>query len=155
MIPFILSHSGIFIKAYAFLLAIIILCSFSSCSGSMRQENLQHKLEYEAGIISADMDRIPELKNKRVVGTGYFYILDREGRIVFHPRTLLIGSDMSSYSFVKKLLKSDQGCISFYAEGRTAVVFFKRINQLYTLCLSVPGERISGRCDCQGLNVSD
>lgn len=154
MIPFLLSRSDKFIKAQAFLLAIIFLCSVS-CSGALRQTELQNELYYEAMIISADMDRIPELKDKRAGRAGYYYILDRDGRVAYHPRTMLVGTDMSSYSFVQRILESDRGCISFVAEGNVTVIFFKRINQLYTLCLSVPGDAVTGGCDCQLMNVSD
>ncbi len=53
-------------------------------------------------------------KSVKVGKTGYFYMIDRKGKMLFHPKVELIGTDFSKFPFAKEIInKAD-------ANGRDA-----------------------------------
>ena len=90
------------------------------------------------------------LKNKRLGLSGYFYVIDHEGRIVYHPKEALIGMSFRDNPFVRRLILKRSGCIEQHIEGRRRVIIFRSIDQYRILCLSISSFEINLKdIDCE------
>lgn len=47
-----------------------------------------------------------QCKSVKVGITGYFYLIDRNGKMMFHPKEDVIGKDFSIYPFIKDILRN-------------------------------------------------
>jgi len=77
------------------------------------------------------------LKNKRVGSTGFYYIVDIEGKVVFHPQTALIGTSFKNHWFINTIINERSGCLTYRLGNRTHVVYFEQLNESEILCLSI------------------
>ena len=119
---------------------------FASCASSsaVKGVSIAGNIEREAAALNKNMERVYRLKSKRVAASGFYYIIDRDGRIVFHPRAILIGADMGSMNFISALIQHGNGCIEYTVDGRVFVIFSRLIDHNNILCLSIPKEEITG-----------
>lgn len=118
---------------------VFLFLMFSSCARDVLIR--KHKIDSEFDRIIRGINRNSEflstLKNKRLGLSGYFYVIDYEGRIIYHPKEALIGMNFRDNPFVKKLLKRKSGCIEQHIEGRSRVIVFRVIDAYRILCLSI------------------
>jgi len=130
---------------------LIVLAIIPSCAGSSVVDTPAIYKNYDSVIASLKKDRrnYYELRTKRVGVSGYYYIIDRDGLVVFHPRTVLIGADLKGYWFISQVLESGSGCFHYKLGNINHLVFFRPINVNETLCLSIPSAEVAdftGNC---------
>ena len=72
--------------------------------------------DQQQGLISEQeaKDRAAKVLLSQTIGeSGYIYCLDSSGIVVVHPQRLVLGSDVSEYSFVKDLLVKKRGYLEY------------------------------------------
>jgi hypothetical protein len=129
--------TGVLSVGYLSLVSLFLM--FSSCArDALIRKN---KVDSEFDRIIRDIHRnskyLSTLKNKRLGLSGYFYVIDYEGRIIYHPKEALIGMNFKDNPFVRRLLKKQSGCIEQHIEGRNRVIVFRVIDAYRILCLSI------------------
>ena len=87
--------------------------------------------------INLNRESINKLKNTRVGATGFFYVIDTDGSVVFHPQSAIIGSSFKNHWFINKILEEKTGCLTYQLGNRTHVIFFDQLNDSEMLCLSI------------------
>jgi PAS domain S-box-containing protein len=108
-------------------------------------ENLKFaELLYLEDYVASNQQELFSKYNKYTYGeTGYLYILDNNGRVVFHP--YFPAQKLLNYPFVAEMLHSRNGQISYYldnkAENRYAV-FMKIPEWDWLLVISVSKDEI-------------
>ena len=119
---------------------------FASCTSSsvVKGTSLAGSIEKEAASLNKNMKHVYQLKSKRVAVSGFYYIISRNGRVVFHPQAVLIGADMSNMSFVAAVLQQGNGCIEYTVDGKVFIIFSRLISNDNILCLSIPKEEVIG-----------
>lgn len=98
---------------------------------------LERDMSSVASKLDKDINYAYELRTHRIGKSGFYYILSSDGIIVFHPQAVLIGSNMSSRSFVRDILERKNGCLSYGVEDKRLVIFFRLIRDENILCLSI------------------
>jgi len=119
---------------------------FPQCSGiTVVDENRINK-DFNSMLEAVKKDRknVYSIKDRRVGKTGFYYIINRNGLVVFHPQAVLIGSDFKRYWFIDEILEAGSGCISYSIGNMNQMVFFKPINKSEILCLSIDRNEIVG-----------
>jgi hypothetical protein len=98
---------------------------------------------------NADRNYIKKLKDRRVGKTGFYYIIDSNGTVIFHPQAALVGSNFNNHWFVNQILTDKSGCITYQLGNRTHVVFFESLGDSEILCLSLVADELQqlpGEC---------
>lgn len=90
-----------------------------------------------------------EFDNLNRSGRGYYYILNKNGIIVYHPEKGLIGSDFSRFGFVRKILKERKGCIRSEAGAVSRIILFREKSGYEILCYTIPENEITGAEKCE------
>ena len=93
------------------------------------------------------------LRDRRVGKTGFYYVLDSDGRVVFHPRPALIGTSFSKTWFINQLLTEKSGCLTYTLGNRTHYLFFLPLNDSEILCLSIVSEDFPQPVECEAARV--
>lgn len=105
-----------------------------------------------ATMIARNPGNVASLRGKKVGDTGYFYAIDREGIIIFHPQSALAGMNFSGNLLVRRMLEKKSGCLAHYFEGMNRIVLFRPAGDGGVLCLTVSPAEIEGdRSDCEEL----
>lgn len=128
---------------------IVILALTSGCgSKNIRTfDALELKVSDTATELASDKNhRIPD--STSASGKGYYYIINSDGIIVYHPEKGLVGSDFSRFGFVRKILKEKNGCIRSEAGGVSRIIIFREKGKEEILCYTVPENGISGSDRC-------
>ena len=103
--------------------------------------------------ITVNRSVINTLRDKRVGKTGFYYVLDSEGRVVFHPRPALIGTSFSKVWFINQLLTEKSGCLTYTLGNRTHYLFFQPLDESEILCLSIVSDDLSRPVECKAAQV--
>ncbi len=120
----------------------IILAGACSVTGPVTVASIQKDVENFRSDIAKDRNAILSIKTRRVAKSGFYYIINGDGKIVFHPRPLLVGADFSRFLFVKEILKKREGCF-FHSMGEVSqLMIFRQLNSDEILCLSIPSEEV-------------
>jgi hypothetical protein len=106
-------------------------------SSSIRKDIMAIKQD-----INANRSAMNGLKNKRVSNTGFYYVVDIEGFVVFHPQAALIGSNFKKHWFIDKIITERSGCLTYQLGNRTHVIYFEQLNDSEILCLSIVSDDI-------------
>jgi len=61
---------------------------------------------------------------------GYFFILEKEGEILYHVNKDLIGKTLLQFDFVREMVEKGNGSITYEYKGKTKVVSYKTLNNL-------------------------
>ncbi len=124
----------------AFIIALMIMllpaagCTTATLvtSSTIRKEMAALKKDIDSNRASME-----SLKNKRVGSTGFYYIVNNDGKVVFHPQAALIGTSFKDHWFINKIIEERTGCLSYQLGNRTHVVYFEQLNDSEILCLSI------------------
>ena len=119
------------------LLALITGCASPSVIGS---EKIFSDLKSARKTIAQDKKNIHELAEKKAGKTGFYYIIDRDGVVVYHPVAVLMGSNFKRYNFLDSVLKSRSGCFQYTFGNIRHLIFFDSLNDNDILCLTIPRE---------------
>ncbi len=136
----------------AIMLGAVIFAGACVGTGTVTVSSIQRDIEAFRSDIARDRNAILSIKTRRVARNGFYYILNGEGKIVFHPRPLLVGADFSRYFFVSEILKKREGCF-YYSMGEVSqLMIFRPLNGDEILCLSIPAEEVGGsNLSCENL----
>ena len=105
-----------------------------------------------ASVITRNRGNVSSLKGKKVGDTGYYYAIDREGIIIFHPQSALAGMNFSGNPLVRRMLEKKSGCLAHYFEGMDRIVLFRPAGDGGILCLTISPAEIGGdRSGCEEL----
>lgn len=92
--------------------------------------------------VAVNRNAITLLRNKRVGKTGFYYVVDSDGRVVFHPQAALIGSSFRDHWVINQLLSEKTGCLTYQLGNRKHLVFYEPLNESEILCLSIISDDI-------------
>lgn len=90
-----------------------------------------------------------ELEKHNRSGRGYYYILNKNGIVIYHPGKGLIGSDFSRFGFVRKILAEKNGCIRSEAAAVSRIIIFREKAGDEILCYTIPENEITGAEKCE------
>jgi hypothetical protein len=137
------------------LLAVIFIQVFGCSSmGPVTSNRIREDIASIKKDIAAGKNITEQLKNKRIGKTGFYYIVDFEGTVVFHPQSALIGSSFKDHWFINKLTTDRNGCMMYRLGNRTHVIFFEQVSDSEILCFSILADDLSTPpLDCQQLEV--
>ena len=116
-----------------------LLFMFAACSARHTGSSAhpEERVKQAAADLTAGKTDFYRLTTKGDSGPGSFYVLDPEGRLLWHPIPVLIGSDFSEYGFVKYIIERKTGCIFYNDPYGYIYVFFVEIEKGNILCLTV------------------
>ena len=128
-----------------FPLAIFWILSCASVK-PVSSDTIQRDLGFTAKRISENRVAAYSLRDARVGMTGYYYIVDIEGFVVFHPVAVIIGKKFLEDPYIKMILEKKNGCLREYIKDkeREYLVFFRAIDEREILCLSIPSDEVTG-----------
>jgi hypothetical protein len=115
----------------AILTAITVACS----SGQMTADSIKEELNKRAEKINSNREEILTLDNMGY--PGYYYILNKEGKILYHPKKSLINLDFSRYAFVKVILQEKNGAFTMTINNTETSVFYRELKDGSILCYSI------------------
>jgi len=120
-----------------------ILLFLLGCSGAIviNHAGIQERLKAEAEAVSAG-GRYPVSVDGGK--NGFFFAIDSECRILFHPNPVLIGSKFDKSDFVREITGRRSGCLSYDFMGKKHLIFFEPVNDEDILCFSIPASSVSG-----------
>jgi hypothetical protein len=137
-------------------LASAILIQMTGCSsiGPVTSSRISGDIASIKKDIAAGKNVTDQLRKKRVGKTGFYYIIDFEGTVVFHPQSALIGTSFKDHWFTNKLIADRNGCLMYRLGNRTHVVFFEQVGESEILCFSILADDLSKPpLECQLLEL--
>jgi len=120
-------------------IVLVVLLVFMGCvtSGTLSVGRIRSGMDSIIKDVAANRGAISLLKNKRVGKTGFYYVVDSDGRVVFHPQAALIGTIFKDDWFISQLLMEKKGCLAYQLGNRKHLVFYEPLNDTEILCLSI------------------
>ena len=127
-----------------------ILLLLSSCATEQRVNyiTLKERVSAASEGISSGSVKIQDLERFNGGGKGYYYLITSEGRVIYHPKKGLIGSDFSRYDFVKRILEERNGCISSDTGGVPRIILFRSFDRDDILCYTIEENQVPGSEEC-------
>ncbi|MBN2159232.1 MAG: Cache 3/Cache 2 fusion domain-containing protein [Spirochaetes bacterium] len=130
-----------------FALALVLPCGCAT-TGPVTADRIRADMASVVKSIRANRGTIDRLNDRRVGKTGFYYIVDTNGRVVAHPQKALIGSSFRDHWFVNTIIDRGTGCISYRLGSRTHLVFFNRLDDWEILCFSILADDLTQPADC-------
>jgi hypothetical protein len=128
-------------------IVILLLVSFffTACSSSMKvtKKNIDDDMISAMNMISSNKINYLRLGEKQIGKTGFYYIINSEGRVVFHPQLILIGKSFKGLWFIDPVLNGNSGCVNYSVSGNRNYLFYRKINNDDILCFSIMEEEIT------------
>ncbi len=87
--------------------------------------------------IARDRSYMQKLKTMKVGATGFFYVVDTNGTVVFHPQSTLIGVSFKNNWFMQGVIAGKSGCLTYRLGLRMYVILYEPLNASEILCLSI------------------
>ncbi len=118
---------------------VLLVSLLGGCAtvGPVAADRIRSEMNAIRENVAENRGYIEKLKDKRLGKTGYFYIIDNSGSVVFHPQSALIGSTFKNNKFINKILDEKNGCLATQLGDRMHMVFFEPLNDFEILCLSI------------------
>jgi hypothetical protein len=134
------------------LLLALLLCAGTHCAGMQKPDAAYLDREFARVIdmVLRDRENMKKLAGRRVGSNGYYYILQADGRLIYHPVTPLIGMRFGEDPVTRKILETRTGCIRNNSEGIMRLLIFRRCGDSMILVLSIPPDEVAGEglaCD--------
>ena len=124
-----------------FITLCIILVSCSTGQG-VGEDSVKRELYSTRRAIADHGSDVAFLRDKRVGQSGYFYIINKQGIVVFHPNQILIGRNFSEFDFTARIIEKEEGVLHYGREGMMYRVYFVPLDGDEILCLSIPENEI-------------
>lgn len=121
-------------------LSLMMICT--SCSGLMKKENIETDFEKTKKRIQRSRLNYTFLSKKKVGKRGFYYIINHNGVVIYHPRSLLIGRNMAQYDFIGEIIKKKRGCISYDMASRNHLLIFDILSVQEILILAISGKEV-------------
>lgn len=127
----------------------VILALTSGCGSEQIKtfDALEQKVSGTAAELSSGKN-LRKLETRNRSNSGYYYILNNNGTIIYHPEKGLTGSDFSRFGFVRKILKEQNGCIRSEAGTVSRIIIFREKGGDEILCYTIPDNEITGSERC-------
>lgn len=125
-----------------FLLAAYFLSGCSSQSHITRK-SIAGDMHNALNMISKNKENYLRLGEKQLGKTGFYYIINSSGIVIFHPQLILVGKSFKGLWFIEPVLKGNEGCINYSVSGNKNYLFYRKINSDEILCLSIMEDEIS------------
>ena len=93
-------------------------------------------------FLKKSRESISDLDKKRLGKSGFYYVIDLDGVVVYHPQGLLIGRNFRDYWFIKIILEEKSGCIKYEMGEKEQTVYYRQLNETEILCLSIMSEEV-------------
>lgn len=128
------------------MLLVLLPAVMTHCAGIKPVRAAAVRKEMAAVIqdVSRDRRSLSALRSKRIGVSGFFYVIDSEGTVVFHPQAVLIGSNLRKYGFAAAVTGGRSGCLRYSLRGKSYLLFFEPLGKDEFLCLSLPEEELAG-----------
>ena len=122
----------------------LIALTLPSCRSMPRVHLSKVNLEISKvkSAISRSRDNIILLKDKRVGNSGFYYIINNDGVVIFHPQSVLIGRSFKKFWFIDAILKEKSGCLKYYVGEKEQTIYYRDINEYEILCFSIMSEEV-------------
>lgn len=116
---------------------LLILDGCATTVVSVSTDRIHAEMTAVVREISLNREAMNGLGKRRIGATGFFYIVNSDGIVVFHPRPALIGTSFRNHWFINKIMEEKTGCLTYRLGNRTHVVFYERLNEEEILCFSI------------------
>lgn len=77
------------------------------------------------------------IKGRKLSGTGYFFIIDKDGIAVAHSDEKLVGTDVKQYDWGKRILNDKNGDFTYVYNGVEKHMFIKQHDDMF-VCAAIP-----------------
>ena len=127
-----------------FTLLIFILLFVGSCKSVSKIPINKIKMDFSSvsNFVKKSRSSITDLNKKRLGITGFYYIIDSDGVLVYHPQNVLIGRSFRSYWFIEIILAEKSGCIKYNLGEKENTIYFRPLNDSEILCFSIMSEEV-------------
>lgn len=141
------------ITAVNLLVVLVMLSTGCATIAAISSDSIRNDMTVISREIDSNRSSMNTLRDRRVGKTGFYYVLDSDGRVVFHPRPALIGSSFSKVWFVNQLLEEKSGCITYILGNRKHYLFYKPINDFEILCFSITSDDLPPGVECKAAQI--
>jgi hypothetical protein len=128
--------SVIIITMFIFVTMLVVSCSSGMITKKTVFENMSAVKEQFSRTSSLPLDRL----NVKTGKSGFFYIVSKEGRVVWHPIGYMQGADVSMLPMIKEIFSKESGYGYFDQGGMKRVVFYEPLGDGSKLFLSIDPE---------------
>ncbi len=136
------------------LLVVLVTLSFGCATiKAITSDGIKNDMAAISREIDANRSAMNALRDRRVGKTGFYYVLNSDGRVVFHPRLALIGTSFSKVWFVNQLLEEKSGCFTYVLGNRNHYLFYAPINDFEILCLSIISDDLPPGVECKAAQI--
>ncbi len=132
---------------------LLITASFSCMHKSpVRRETIATEIDGMIQVLQRNLSPESRFSENKIGKTGYFYLIDAEGTVLFHPQSALTGMSFSDNPLIKRIMEKKSGCIIQFFEGMNKTVFFKPAGNNSIICFTISTAEISGPVgDCENM----
>lgn len=137
------------------ILFVMLIFGCATTAVTVAPDRIRAEMKSIVSEISLNRSSMKGLGGRRLGVTGFFYIVDADGIVVFHPRPALIGTSFRNHWFIKKIMEEKSGCLTYRLGNRTHVVYYERLNEEdEILCFSIVSDDLSAPpLDCPPADV--
>jgi len=129
-------------KVYYVLMVLMIGCS--STQRIQQPKDIFSSLE-EIRSATARTGTVPvDIISQPLGQTGFYYILDKNGVVLYHPIGYIRGTNMSNLPMVKDILTKEKGYGTYESGGIRRTIFFIEMSDGSRLCFSIAPEEVGG-----------
>jgi len=133
---------------YLNLLVITLFLTGCATSDKSCFEYLENKTAEAAKKLSVDKDYIKSIGSEKIARNSYFYILAKDGHVVYHPEKALTGNDFSRFGFVRRIMAEKNGCLRVTLGNMSRIIIFRETASGEILCLTAAAEGFTGSEKC-------
>jgi hypothetical protein len=77
--------------------------------------------------------------------SGFYYLLDKDGIVLYHPTGYVRGSNMSDVPIVKEILTKEKGVGTYEQGGIRRTIFYIEMPDGSRLCFSIDPDEVGGK----------
>ena len=129
-------------KRYAFIVLSAIILGSCITGRGPGDDSIRKELYSVRREISMHTDGMSFLKDRRVGETGYFYIISKQGIVIYHPNQIIIGRSFNGFDFIRQIIEKQEGVLRYSREGLNYRIYFAPMDNDNILCLSIPENEI-------------
>ncbi len=128
------------------LIIVPFLFAFFLCAhrSPFHTETIFTKIDEVAASLSANRISHSALKDIKMGKSGYYYLMDHEGTVLYHPNPSIEGINFSGIPMVKSILEKKSGCFIHYFDGQEKIVIFRSAEPQGILCFTINVEEVQG-----------
>lgn len=131
---------GMIISLFVF--SFFIACAFTTV---VPKNAIDKRFDSIISNINRNHQNMYRLRKVHIGKSGYFYVIGTNGRIVYHPREVLIGMSFMKNPFVIKMIEKRTGCMEQDIKPEQRIIIFRPINDTLILCMSIDPSEVNAR----------